>query len=87
MEKKEILSAIYEQFTQESPPTDSYMELENKFVEKREEFLKKVGEEKREEFERITDIIYSMGRDMNKQCFIEGYVLCTKLLFEAITND
>lgn len=71
MEKKEILSAIYEQIIQDSPPTAEYMKLQEEFANARELFLKKIGEENRSALEAITDIIYAMGKDMNQQCFIE----------------
>ena len=87
MEKKELLSAIYENITQENSPTAEYLKLQEEFVKERELFLKRIGEDNRESLEKVTDVIYDMGKEMNCQSFIEGYSTAVRLFLEAVSND
>lgn len=87
MEKKELLSAIYENITQENSPTAEYLKLQEEFVKERELFLKRIGEDNRESLEKVTDVIYDMSKEMNCQSFIEGYSTAVRFFLEAVSND
>lgn len=87
MEKKEILSAIFEELMNELSPTNQYEELQSQLVKDTETFLTVVGEQNREELEKMQDLIYSMGTEQGKQLFFKGFSLAVKLFIEAISQD
>lgn len=87
MEKKEILSAIFEELMNELSPTHEYQELQSQLVKDTETFLQVVGEQNREELEKMQDLIYSMGTEQGKQLFFKGFSLAVKLFIEAISQD
>ena len=88
MEKKEILLAIFEEIMNDLPPTHKYKELQSQLVKDTETFLKVVGEQNREELEKMQDLIYDMGNEQGKQLFFKGFSLAVRLLFiEAISKD
>ena len=87
MEKKEILSAIFEEIMNDLPPTQKYQELQSQLVTDTETFLKLVGEQNREELEKMQDLIYDMGNEQGKQLFCKGFSLAVTLFIEAISKD
>ena len=55
--EKDILSRLY-QTTRERKTSQEYDNLRKELERTKEEFLKKVGEDRREELEKVTDTIY-----------------------------
>ncbi len=87
MEKKEILSTIFNEIMNELPPTQTYAELQKQLVTDTDKFLKTVGEQNREELEKMQDLIYEMGNEQGKQLFFKGFSLAVRLFIEAISKD
>lgn len=87
MEKKEILSAIFEEIMNNLSPTQQYKELQSQLVTDTETFLQVVGEQNREELKKMQDIIYNMGTEQGKQLFFKGFSLAVTLFIEAISKD
>lgn len=87
MASKELLSFIYEHITQENPPSSEYMELQEEFSKERELFLLKIGEQNRGELEHLTNFIYNMGKELEKQSFIEGFSTSFRLLIEIANTN
>lgn len=87
MENKEILNTMYEHIMNELPPTNEYQELQNKLVTDTETFLQVIGEQNREELEKMQDLIYDMRTEQGKQLFFKGFSLAVKLFIELISKD
>ena len=66
--EKDILSRLY-QTTRERKTSQEYDNLRKELERTKEEFLKKVGEDRREELEKVTDTIYEMDSILGKEDF------------------
>lgn len=66
--EKDILRKLY-QTTREHKPSEEYNKLRGELEKVKEEFLKKVGEDKRGELEQVTDKIYEMDSILGKEDF------------------
>lgn len=66
--EKDILSRLY-QTTRERKTSQEYDNLRKELERTKEEFLKKVGEDRREELEKVTDKIYEMDSILGKEDF------------------
>lgn len=80
MKKKKIILKIYEEVKESITPNAEYIKEKDKFVELRELFLKEIGYQYREKLDRITDAIFSMTNELDKQLFYEGYKTAETLL-------
>lgn len=87
MENKRILSAIYEQFENELPPTQKYKDLQSNLISETNNFLQTIGEQNRQKLEELFDIIYAMGKEEGKQYFYEGISIPFRLITEIIDKD
>lgn len=83
--EKEILTKLY-QTTKERSTTEEYDNIRNAFSELKEQFLGKVGENQREELERITDILNELNDITSKEDFCNGFSMAVKLFVECIYN-
>lgn len=66
--EKDILSRLY-QTTRERKTSQEYDNLRKELEKVKEEFLKKVGEDRRGELEQVTDTIYTMNSILSKEDF------------------
>lgn len=66
--EKDILSRLY-QTTKARKTSEEYDNLRGELEKLQKEFLDKVGEDKMEELERITDKIYEMDSILGKEDF------------------
>ncbi len=66
--EKDILSRLY-QTTRERKTSEEYDNLRGELEKVKEEFLKKVGEDRRGELEQVTDKIYEMDSILGKEDF------------------
>lgn len=87
MEKKEILSAIFDEIMNELPPTQVYADLQSQLVKDTDRFLQVVGEQNREELEKLQDLIYDMGNEQGRQLFVKGFSFAVRLFIEGISED
>ncbi len=84
--EKEVLSRLYET-TNGRKPTKEYYNLNKELQEVKENFLEKVGEDKRAELEHLTDIIYEMNSILGKEDFCNGFSTAVKLYIESTYNN
>lgn len=87
MKEKEILSAVYEQLENELPPTPKYEKMQSSLISETNKFLQTIGEQNREELEKLYDIIYAMGKEESKQFFYEGFSFPIRLFLEVVNKD
>lgn len=73
MKKKEIIEELYNETKDKLKPTAEVKKAQDRFIEKRETFLKIIGIEYRAELERLTDAVIEMCLEQEKQFFCEGY--------------
>lgn len=66
--EKDILSRLY-QTTKARKTSEEYDNLRRELTALEKEFLRKVGEDKLEELERITDKVYEMDSILGKEDF------------------
>ena len=85
MEKEEILEVLYNAVTKKIKPSANVKKVEGEFIEVREKFLKQVGEEYRNELEKVTDAAISICAEEEKQFFYEGYKTAEKLLKNSVS--
>lgn len=86
MVQREILSRLYET-TKERKTSEEYDNLRGELERVREEFLKKVGEDRRGELEQITDTIYTMDSILSKEDFFNGFEMAVRLFLECIYKE
>lgn len=86
MEKK-ILSAMYDGLLENLSPTQEYRRLQRKFEKERERFLNNIEEQDSQSLEKLTDVLYEMNDELNKQVFYEGFSLAVKLFIEATSKE
>lgn len=84
MGEKEILSAIYEKIENELPPTLKYQSMQDNLIKETNSFLQVVGEQNRQALENLFDIIYAMGKEEEKQFFLEGISYPVRLIVEIL---
>lgn len=83
MKNTKILSAIYESFIEELPPTSKYKEITKNFEKERKIFLENIESQNAQTLEALCDILHEAGDELNKQAFCEGFSLGVKLFAEA----
>lgn len=84
--EKDILSRLY-QTTRERKTSQEYDNLRKELEKVKEEFLKKVGEDRREELEKVTDTIYTMNSILSKEDFCIGFEMAIRLFIESIYKE
>lgn len=84
--EKDILSRLY-QTTRERKTSQEYDNLRKELEKVKEEFLKKVGEDRRGELEQVTDTIYTMNSILSKEDFCIGFEMAIRLFIESIYKE
>lgn len=84
--EKDILSRLY-QTTRERKTSQEYDNLRKELEKVKEEFLKKVGEDRRGELEQVTDTIYTMNSILSKEDFCIGFEMAVRLFIESIYKE
>lgn len=84
--EKDILSRLY-QTTRERKTSQEYDNLRKELERTKEGFLKKVGEDRREELEKVTDTIYTMNSILSKEDFCIGFEMAIRLFIESIYKE
>lgn len=84
--EKDILSRLY-QTTRERKTSQEYDNLRKELEKVKEEFLKKVGEDRRGELEKVTDTIYTMNSILSKEDFCIGFEMAVRLFIESIYKE
>ena len=82
MEKKN-LEKLYEKFMDELEPTEEMIEAYNELADKIVEIKNVIPEEKKGAFDDLESLFSKSNFLENKQAFIYGFSLATKLIFEA----
>lgn len=80
MKKEEIIEQLYNAVMENLKPTEAEKKAQNRLVEIREKFLKKIGVQYRRELEELTDAVIEICLEEEKQFFIEGYKTAETLI-------
>ncbi len=84
--EKDILSRLY-QTTRERKTSQEYDNLRKELERTKEEFLKKVGEDRREELEKVTDKVHEMDDVLGFEDFCIGFEMAVRLFIESIYKE
>lgn len=85
--KKEILRRLY-QTTRGRKISEEYKNICKELGEMEKEFLKKVGEDRLEELEQITDKVHEMDDILSFDDFCNGFSMAVRLfLIETIYKE
>lgn len=77
--EKEILTALYHA-TEERTMTDEYCRVRSMVQELKENFIEKVGEQNREELDRLTDMINQLNDILGKEDFCNRILNSSKIV-------
>lgn len=83
MKRKKVLTEIYKEIQKNYRPDEEYTKVEKEYIKEKENFLKIVGTKHQIALEKLTDSMYIMNNEYNRQMFIEGFSVAVKILLEA----
>lgn len=83
--EQDILNCLYDSI-REMKPTAECKILIKKCDEEKEEFLKKIGENNREQLDNISTRLNEINDLTNKEDFCRGFIMAVKLIFGCIEN-
>ena len=83
--EKDILNKLHE-LAKELSVTDEYIHRKKLLEEEKEKFLKIVGEEQRQNLEKVTDAVHYANDEINRQHFCEGCSVAVRFLTKCIYN-
>lgn len=84
--EKDTLRRLY-QTTRARKTGEEYDNLRRELTTLEKEFLKKVGEDKLEELERITDKVHEMDDILGFEDFCIGFEMAVRLFIESIYKE
>lgn len=82
----DILSRLY-QSTEERKTSEEYNKLRTKLEELKEDFLRKIGEDRRQELEKIIDKIYEMDSILSFEDFCNGASITMRYILECVYKE
>lgn len=84
--KKEILRKLY-QTTRGRKTSEEYKDMCKELQEMEKEFIKKVGEDRLEELEQITDKVHELDDILSFEDFCNGFSIAVRLFIESIYKE
>lgn len=84
--EKDILRRLY-QTTRARKTGEEYDKLREELAKLEKEFFDKVGEDKLEELERITDKVHEMDDVLGFEDFCIGFEMAVRLFIESIYKE
>lgn len=80
--EKEILGILYYSIREDRPSEENKL-LVKDFSEIKEEFIKKIGENNREELDKVTEQLNEITELSSKESFCKGFEMAVRLFLEC----
>ena len=87
MIKNNTILELYYKLAGDKRTSIEYKELSRKQVKAKLEFEQSIEEEKSKQLEQLLNITYDMSEIENKEWFIEGYKIATKIMAEVYNRN